>query len=82
VQESAPSRIVVVSSIAHKWGEICKDNLLGEQRYDPFKAYCNSKLANVMFTRHLSKILDGSGVTVNTLHPGLVQTDIFRHSGT
>jgi NAD(P)-dependent dehydrogenase (short-subunit alcohol dehydrogenase family) len=78
-QKSAPSRIVVVSSTAHMFGKIKKDNLMLERYFKQFKAYANSKLANILFTIHLDKLLAGSGVTVNALHPGVVQTDIWRY---
>jgi NAD(P)-dependent dehydrogenase (short-subunit alcohol dehydrogenase family) len=55
---------------------------MGLENYDKKRAYCITKLANVMFTRHLAKMLEGTGVTVNTLHPGVVQTEIFRNLGT
>jgi NAD(P)-dependent dehydrogenase (short-subunit alcohol dehydrogenase family) len=50
-----------------------------EKSYGKFQAYCNSKLANNLFTIHLAKLLTGTGVTVNAVHPGGVRTDIGRH---
>lgn len=79
LKESAPSRIVTVSSIAHKRGTINKSDLNSEEKYDPGAAYNQSKLANVLFTKELSERLKGSGVTANSLHPGVVDTDLFRH---
>jgi len=80
---SAPSRIVNVSSIAHTRGEINTADLNSEKSYDPAKAYEQSKLANVLFTLELSKRLqnENSGVTVNALHPGIVDTELMRHMG-
>lgn len=78
---STPSRIVNVSSIAHTRGEINTADLNSEKSYDPSRAYEQSKLANVLFTRELAKRLDGTGVTVNSLHPGIVDTDLMRHMG-
>lgn len=78
---STPSRIVNVSSIAHTRGELNTADLNSEKSYDEAKAYEQSKLANVLFTRELSKRLNESGVTVNALHPGLVDTEIMRHMG-
>ncbi|PSN43390.1 Retinol dehydrogenase 12 [Blattella germanica] len=79
LKASAPSRIINVSSIAHHRGEIKKDDLNSEKHYDGGDAYNQSKLANVLFTRELAKKLEGSGVTVNAVHPGIVDTEIIRH---
>lgn len=78
---STPSRIVNVSSIAHTRGEVNTADLNSEKSYDPARAYEQSKLANVLFTRELAKRLEGSGVTVNALHPGIVDTELMRHMG-
>lgn len=79
LKESAPSRIINVSSIAHNRGKINKEDLNSEKHYDGGEAYAQSKLANVLFTKELSKRLEGSGVTVNAVHPGIVDTEITRH---
>lgn len=76
---AAPSRIVVVSSLAHVFGSINKEDLNSEKSYNRYKAYFQSKLANILFTRYLAKKLDGTGVTVNALHPGAVNTELQRH---
>jgi NAD(P)-dependent dehydrogenase (short-subunit alcohol dehydrogenase family) len=78
LKRSAPARIVNVSSDAHKHGHIHFDDLQGEKSYSGVKAYCHSKLANVLFTRELARRLAGTRVTVNCLHPGAVATSIFR----
>lgn len=78
---STPSRVVNVSSIAHTRGEINTADLNSEKSYDEAKAYEQSKLANVLFTRELAKRLEGSGVTANSLHPGIVDTELMRHMG-
>ncbi|XP_017014767.2 retinol dehydrogenase 13 [Drosophila takahashii] len=80
LKSSAPSRIVVLSSIAHRLGRIKRDDLNSEKSYDRKMAYCQSKLANILFTRELSKRLGGTGVTVNALHPGVVNTELFRNT--
>ncbi|XP_055707549.1 retinol dehydrogenase 13-like isoform X2 [Phlebotomus papatasi] len=79
LKASAPSRIVVVSSLAHVRGEINITDLNSEKNYERGKAYNQSKLANVLFTRELAKKLQGTGVTVNALHPGVVDTELMRH---
>lgn len=63
----------------HAQGTINFDDLNSEKSYDEGTAYNQSKLANVLFTRELAKRLEGTGVTVNSLHPGVVQTELMRH---
>ena len=82
LKKSAPSRIVVVSSMTHNsWGFTTTgfnfENMNGEIDYKPHEAYGQSKLANILFTRELARRLDGTGVTANSLHPGVIKTDIF-----
>lgn len=80
LKKSAPSRIVVVASDLHKIGTIDKDNLNAEKSFPgSWKGYGNSKLANILFARELSKMLEGSGVTVNSLCPGPVDTDVTKN---
>ena len=74
--KSTPSRIVNVSSSAHSGGTIHFDDLQGEQRYGGFGAYGQSKLAQVLFTRELAQRLEGTGVTVNACHPGVIRTNL------
>ncbi|XP_017261834.1 retinol dehydrogenase 12, like [Kryptolebias marmoratus] len=79
IKRSAPARIVTVSSMAHSWGSINLEDINSEKCYNKNKAYAQSKLANVLFTRSLAKRLEGTGVTAYSLHPGVVQTDLWRH---
>ncbi|XP_033152640.1 retinol dehydrogenase 12 isoform X1 [Drosophila mauritiana] len=81
LKKSSPSRIVNVSSLAHTRGEINTGDLNSDKSYDEGKAYSQSKLANVLFTRELAKRLEGTNVTANALHPGVVDTEIIRHMG-
>jgi NAD(P)-dependent dehydrogenase (short-subunit alcohol dehydrogenase family) len=78
LKASAPARIVNVSSEAHKRCKIDFTDLQAEKKYSAWRAYQRSKLANILFTRELARRLEGSGVTVNALHPGFVRTEIFR----
>ncbi|MBI3650878.1 MAG: SDR family oxidoreductase [Acidobacteria bacterium] len=80
LQQSAPSRIVNVSSAAHQYGKVEFDNLQGERLYKGIPAYSNSKLENILFTRELARRLAGTPVTANALHPGAVATGIFRNT--
>ena len=80
IKASAPARIINVSSDAHTSGKIEFDNLQGERGYSP-RAYGNSKLANILFTVELARRLEGTGVTVNALHPGFVATGFAKNNG-
>ncbi|XP_036935758.1 retinol dehydrogenase 12, like [Acanthopagrus latus] len=79
IKKSAPARIITVSSMAHSWGSINLEDINSEKSYDKSKAYAQSKLANVLFSHTLAKKLEGTGVTTYSLHPGVVQTDLWRH---
>ena len=79
---SAPARIVTVSSDAHRWAKgFDFDDPQGRRRYHGFKAYGQSKLANILFTTELARRLSGTGVTANCLHPGFVATNFFTGRG-
>ena len=71
LKASAPSRIVNVASILHLIGRINKTDLMRNKFYNRWLVYGQSKLANVLFTHELAQKLRGSGVTANSLHPGL-----------
>jgi len=74
LQQSAPARVVTVSSNAQAMGRIDFDDLQGERSYSGARAYNQSKLANVLFAYELARRLRGTPVTSNALHPGLVRT--------
>ncbi|MBK8262001.1 MAG: SDR family oxidoreductase [Nannocystis sp.] len=76
LKASAPARIINVSSDAHRAAVkgLDFDDLQANRSYGSFRAYAQSKLANVLFTRELARRLEGSGVAVNALHPGLVRS--------
>src|SRR4028119_830399 len=76
LKAGAPSRIVNVASADHSNGTIDFDDLQGEKKYRGAKAYGQSKLANVLFTYELARRLEGTGVTANCLHPGVVGTNL------
>ncbi|XP_049986712.1 retinol dehydrogenase 13 [Alexandromys fortis] len=81
LKASAPSRIINLSSLAHVAGHIDFDDLNWKtKKYDTKAAYCQSKLAVVLFTKELSRRLQGTGVTVNALHPGVARTELGRHT--
>ena len=79
IKSSAPSRILAVSSHAHYTGNLDFTDMMWTKRYQAQLAYCRSKLANVMFARELAKRLAGTGVTVYSIHPGSVNTELPRH---
>ncbi|NXK54235.1 RDH12 dehydrogenase, partial [Chauna torquata] len=93
LKQSAPARIVNVSSLAHHVGRIRFHDLHGEKSYNRGLAYCHSKLANVLFTRELARRLQGKSqrraeqfsawllsITANSLHPGSVYSELVRYS--
>ena len=75
IKASAPARIVNVSSAAHQNASIDFDDLQDKHNYSGWQAYGQSKLANILFTYELARRLEGTGVTVNALHPGFVATN-------
>nr|XP_016940611.1 retinol dehydrogenase 12 isoform X2 [Drosophila suzukii] len=79
LERSAPSRVVVVASKAHERGQIHVEDINSSDDYDEGVAYCQSKLANILFARELAKRLEGTGVTVNAVNPGLAATEIARN---
>lgn len=83
MKRSAPARVITVTSAAHRMGVLDLEDPNFERR--PYGGarrvpYRQSKLANLLFTYELARRLEGSGVTSNAMHPGIVATDIFRHA--
>ena len=76
--QQSGARIVTVSSGAHYFGRIAFDDLQGERRYDPWTAYSQSKLANVMMAVELQERLQAAGSTTLSIaaHPGLARTNL------
>jgi NAD(P)-dependent dehydrogenase (short-subunit alcohol dehydrogenase family) len=81
LKESEAARIVNVSSGAHVGGEIYFDDPNMTENFSSWKAYSQSKLANVMFTYQLARQLEGTGITANALHPGFVRSGFARNNG-
>lgn len=75
LKASAPARIVNVSSAQHANAHIEFDNLQGEKKYANLGSYNQAKLAVLLWTYELARRLEGTGVTVNALHPGITATN-------
>ena len=78
---SSPARIINVASGSHKTAEINFDDPEMKEKFNGYKAYGQSKLANILFTKSLSHKLAEKGVSVFCLHPGVVSTKIFNKMG-
>jgi retinol dehydrogenase-14 len=76
LKKSSAGRIIFVSSALHKYGKVNMEDFIGQQK----KPYADSKLANVYFARELAHRLQGTGVAVHTMHPGMVNTELSRYS--
>lgn len=81
LKASVPSRVVVVSSDAHRGGRINFDDLQAARSYQGLEVYSQSKLANVLFAYELARRLTGTGITVNALHPGFVASNFGKNNG-
>jgi NAD(P)-dependent dehydrogenase (short-subunit alcohol dehydrogenase family) len=84
LRASAPSRVIVLASDAHKFafGGLKFDDLQTRRHYRGFLAYSRSKLANIYFTRELARRMSGTGVTVNAVHPGYVDSRFGKDGDT
>jgi NAD(P)-dependent dehydrogenase (short-subunit alcohol dehydrogenase family) len=78
IKRSAPARIISVASDAHQGASINFADVEGKEGFSAWRAYKQSKLANILFAYELARRLDGTGVTSNTLHPGFVRTEFFK----
>jgi NAD(P)-dependent dehydrogenase (short-subunit alcohol dehydrogenase family) len=82
VKAAPQGRVVVVSSMGYRWAPdvgVEFDNLDGKRDYDPNKMYGQSKLANGLFSLELAKRLAGTPTTSNSIHPGVINTNLGRH---
>lgn len=78
IEKSPHGKIVNLSSELYKKGQAIINKFSSEEKFDGGKAYANSKLLIVIFTKVLAKRLQNNGITVNCVHPGVVGTDAFR----
>ncbi|XP_057313516.1 retinol dehydrogenase 11-like [Hydractinia symbiolongicarpus] len=81
LKESAPSRIVNLSSMGHLMGTMNFDDINSQKSYSSYGAYYQSKLANILFTKEIHRKLVDTGVTAYAVHPGGVDTELSRHIG-
>lgn len=81
LEQSAPARIINVSSGAHPLGRIAFDDLAAARDFGPQRRYAQSKLANLLFTYELARRIAGSGVTANVYEPGFVNTNMPQQIG-
>ncbi|XP_061583799.1 retinol dehydrogenase 12 [Cololabis saira] len=80
IKRSAPARIVTVSSVNHKKGKVDFSHFHGENLvYFMDEVYNHTKLHNIICTNELARRLEGTGVTANSVHPGVVMTEVLRH---
>jgi retinol dehydrogenase-12 len=80
LEESAPSRVITVSSEARRGATVDFDDLQSERRYRGFPVYGMTKKANILFTYELAERLQGTGVVANCLHPGAVSTNFGQNN--
>ncbi|RDC63452.1 SDR family oxidoreductase [Adhaeribacter pallidiroseus] len=80
VQQAPAGRIINVSSDVHRFGKIEFDPAIHDNKYSALAAYCNSKLANILFTYELARRLESTAITVNTLHPGAIASNFGQTS--
>ena len=77
LKKASPSRVLNVSSVAYKGANIDTADLSLNDSYTGWKAYSRTKLAMILFTRFLDKKLKDTDITVNSLHPGVIGTNLF-----
>lgn len=78
LSNNQPARIVNVASEAHRRGQLDLDDLQASRRYRPRPHYNTTKLMNVLFSMELARRIEGTGVTSNALHPGVIPTGLLR----
>lgn len=78
LKASAPSRVINVGSATHFSGRVEFDNLQGERRFRFLRAYSNSKLEILLLSYEQARRLQGTGVTVNCVHPGAIRTGLYN----
>jgi retinol dehydrogenase 14 len=80
LEQSAPSRVITVSSEAQRWGKMDFEDMQSRRKYRGFPVYGMTKLANIMFSYEFAERLNGAGVTATCLHPGSVGTNFGQNN--
>jgi NAD(P)-dependent dehydrogenase (short-subunit alcohol dehydrogenase family) len=80
LEQSAPSRVITVSSEAQRWGKMDFEDMQSRRKYRGFPVYGMTKLANIMFSYEFAERLNGAGVTATCLHPGSVRTNFGQNN--
>jgi NAD(P)-dependent dehydrogenase (short-subunit alcohol dehydrogenase family) len=78
LRAGAPSRVITVSSVAHHNAALDLDDLQSAKSFDGYRAYANSKLANLLFACALARRIARDGISSNALHPGAIGTKLLR----
>lgn len=78
LKKSAPSRIINISAPSRT--RIDFDNIQGERKFSAYRAFTASKMCNLLSTFHLARHLEGTGISVKVIHPGLVRTDLMAEA--
>jgi NAD(P)-dependent dehydrogenase (short-subunit alcohol dehydrogenase family) len=79
LRASAPSRIINMTSSSHSSGTVDFHDLQMERNYRGWQQYANTKLMSMVFTYALARRIEGTGVTANCLHPGVIHTNLLRN---
>jgi len=74
LKKSRDPRVICTASEAHRWGRVQWNNLHGESRWDGWKAYCLTKLANLLYVAEQGRRLGKSKIRICAVHPGLVNS--------
>lgn len=79
LKAAGKARIINIGSNGEKYAKLDFENLQGENSFNSMKQYCLTKLCNLMFTYQLATVLEGTGITVSSVHPGGVRTGIMKN---
>jgi len=81
LKAGAPSRVIIVSSGAHRRAGMKWDDIMAKKSYEPWEAYGQSKTANILHGVEFNRRYSKDGITATALHPGVIETELWRHAG-